>query len=912
MSELTLQPINIHLDGDSTAINVEMLPARQDIVVNIPDALPLVAELATVVEADRQEVADNLADVVERHGDIVERHDDIVLKHGEVDEDRQFVEESRQDITDRQADIVTRHGEIEDWHDAHDEDQRYFSDLRDDIVQSETDYQATVDAVQRDTTAAETARTESERIQGEIETAYTDIQDRQDTIETIQTDVTTKHDEVEADRAEVETNLADVETRQTDIISRQDDVIARQTAVNDAATQALSDIATEGDAELAEIASEGDSQFTRVQTEGQSKVDEVTVLADQVSADTATTVAAKDDAEIARDEAIAARDSLTGSYVDAGTLDASTGLLPATPLNSSMWHITVAGTMGGIEYGAGDVLAFTTSDNSFYKIDNTESVYSVNGYHGVVSLTYTDVNALSDTTTVTDLGGYTIAQVDAAVDGVQVDLDGYKTSNDAAVAILQTEVATAQSTADAKTEEAPNDGQQYVRKDESWEQVSVDVNEAPQDGEQYVRKDADWEQVSVDVNEAPADGEQYVRKDQDWEQVDFSGAVVDPPLDGKLYFRKNGEWIAVEDSYLESSPVGISAYWDGSETPPTGWLERNGDEIDQATYPELYEFYKDKVEVGKAFLPDDRGEFWRGWDHGRGVDGGRELGSDQSDEFKSHYHSVQTTKSLDFHAHYPHSGISAGSSSNSGVSAGSSTYSGGSETRPRNRAMMPIIKAIAGPNLISQIAVPQRSVYNATAGQKTFNHLYEAGRPLSLYMNGVKLIKGLDFTADNGTSIVLNSPLIADADLEIESLGKLVLSDMIGDSVHDGQYHVRKDGTWEVMPEKTVDYALLDFGTVTNNNRYVQVNPFGNDTPVLCVAEVYHNSKWSQIGFIYSSSSTKSYGITASYISGEGVVIQTGDGRIMPSKAVHSGSGADFTTPVTSAPCRVHVWRVGV
>lgn len=44
-------------------------------------------------------------------------------------------------------------------------------------------------------------------------------------------------------------------------------------------------------------------------------------------------------------------------------------------------------------------------------------------------------------------------------------------------------------------EEAPADGKQYARKDDSWVEVTGDVEEAPIDGKQYARKDASWVEV---------------------------------------------------------------------------------------------------------------------------------------------------------------------------------------------------------------------------------------------------------------------------------------------------------------------------------------------------------------------------------------------------------------------------------
>lgn len=73
--------------------------------------------------------------------------------------------------------------------------------------------------------------------------------------------------------------------------------------------------------------------------------------------------------------------------------------------------------------------------------------------------------------------------------------------------------------------------------------------------------------------------------------------------------------------------------------PPEGYLECDGASVSRAAYAALF------AAIGTAFgagdgsttfaLPDLRGEFVRGWDHGRGVDAGRSLGSAQGDAIRN-------------------------------------------------------------------------------------------------------------------------------------------------------------------------------------------------------------------------------------------------------------------------------------
>ncbi|EGI3975920.1 tail fiber protein [Escherichia coli] len=77
-------------------------------------------------------------------------------------------------------------------------------------------------------------------------------------------------------------------------------------------------------------------------------------------------------------------------------------------------------------------------------------------------------------------------------------------------------------------------------------------------------------------------------------------------------------------------PVGVPVPWP-STTPPTGWLKCNGAAFSAVEYPKLAKAYPTNK------LPDLRGEFIRGWDDGRGIDGGRSLLSEQAGTSFSQY-----------------------------------------------------------------------------------------------------------------------------------------------------------------------------------------------------------------------------------------------------------------------------------
>lgn len=138
-------------------------------------------------------------------------------------------------------------------------------------------------------------------------------------------------------------------------------------------------------------------------------------------------------------------------------------------------------------------------------------------------------------------------------------------------------------------------------------------------------------------------------------------------------------------------PAG-AVFWFAADSPPTGYLECDGSAVSRSTYAALFAVVGTTFGVGDGSttfaLPDLRGEFVRGWDNGRGVDSGRSFGSSQAGEFEAHTHQVE----------YQNGGVDAGAQTTrvSAVGAGGlfadSESTGGTETRPRNIALLPCIK----------------------------------------------------------------------------------------------------------------------------------------------------------------------------------------------------------------------------
>jgi microcystin-dependent protein len=211
-------------------------------------------------------------------------------------------------------------------------------------------------------------------------------------------------------------------------------------------------------------------------------------------------------------------------------------------------------------------------------------------------------------------------------------------------------------------------------------------------------------------------------------------AIIDAALDA--HFAAN---LAAAQVVLPGSMM----MWPRS-TPPTGWIKRNGAAISRTTYSALFSIIGTTFGAGDGSttfnVPDDRSLFERGWDDSRGVDVGRTFGSEQASQNLSHTHTGTTGGQSASHTHsgttstvgdHQHAttgsqfttwgaasvgttGFYDGSWTNpgaltspagahnhtitTGAASGDHTHSfttggsGGSESRPANRAYLPIIK----------------------------------------------------------------------------------------------------------------------------------------------------------------------------------------------------------------------------
>jgi len=186
------------------------------------------------------------------------------------------------------------------------------------------------------------------------------------------------------------------------------------------------------------------------------------------------------------------------------------------------------------------------------------------------------------------------------------------------------------------------------------------------------------------------------------EFVANNGDATKPKL---RYYAPSSRWEYSDDgsafvafSSIAGNPAGSILAFMG-ETAPTGYLECNGAAVSRETYADLFAAIGTRFGIGDGSttfnLPDLRGRFLRGWDHGAGLDPdkatrtdsgdgtvGDHVGTKQADEFKAHVHSAMTTNNQQI--------ATGGSSYNH--SSGDSGSTGGNETRPVNIYVMYCIK----------------------------------------------------------------------------------------------------------------------------------------------------------------------------------------------------------------------------
>ena len=167
----------------------------------------------------------------------------------------------------------------------------------------------------------------------------------------------------------------------------------------------------------------------------------------------------------------------------------------------------------------------------------------------------------------------------------------------------------------------------------------------------------------------------------------------------------NAAIIALNTAIAATRPVPVGAVFHMQRsTVPTGYLEANGQAVSRTTYVDLWN-YLGQPNTGNGSTTfnviDLRGEFIRGWDDGRGIDTNRIIGSWQESTNIAHNHGFAGDDQLALWSNGVGgwAGTSRGtfqydavSRYGGGAQIWDTTTDGGNESRPRNVALMPVIK----------------------------------------------------------------------------------------------------------------------------------------------------------------------------------------------------------------------------
>lgn len=199
------------------------------------------------------------------------------------------------------------------------------------------------------------------------------------------------------------------------------------------------------------------------------------------------------------------------------------------------------------------------------------------------------------------------------------------------------------------------------------------------------------------------------------DKISFSGPISSPSASankGFLYIKDVGakaelHYLDEDDNEIQitsggvliAAPAGQVAAF-AMETAPTGWLECDGSAVNRTTYALLFAAIGEVYGVGDGSttfnLPDFRGQFLRGWDHGAGIDPdaatrtdagdgsttGDHVGTEQDSQNKAHTHTVQNQTGAAY-------GQPTGQINDGAAQSGSS---GGDEARPVNINVMYCIR----------------------------------------------------------------------------------------------------------------------------------------------------------------------------------------------------------------------------
>ena len=156
-------------------------------------------------------------------------------------------------------------------------------------------------------------------------------------------------------------------------------------------------------------------------------------------------------------------------------------------------------------------------------------------------------------------------------------------------------------------------------------------------------------QAQGDLRLADSDSSNYVAL-QSASTVSSNLTFTLPSADGSngQMLQTNGSGV-LSFTTVQGVPSG-AVFCIAVATVPSDYLECNGDAVSRTTYSALFAVIGTAYGAGNGSstfnLPDLRGEFIRGFDNGKGTDSGRAIASSQTSQMMQHNHAVSASSSV--------------------------------------------------------------------------------------------------------------------------------------------------------------------------------------------------------------------------------------------------------------------------
>lgn len=333
------------------------------------------------------------------------------------------------------------------------------------------------------------------------------------------------------------------------------------------------------------------------------------------------------------------------------------------------------------------------------------------------------------------------------------------------------------------------------------------------------------------------------------------------PFNGQAYYDttlgyarvyEGGAWISLLYNN-NTTPVAIvgQIVQLGFGAVPSGVLECDGSAVSRTTYQQLFMAIGTSYGIGDGTttfnLPDFRGYFIRGWDHGAGhdpdaasrtgVNGGStgdNVGSFQADQFGSHGHGSTLFGTGAPGTHYV--GGSGGV-----VGSTSTDAAGGNQTNPMN------LSAMFGIIYDSQLALPIATgitgitgdvTSTQTAGVATTTVLTVGGKSASDIANTVDLVANPATTPDPGVLVAYDGS---------GNLGGHATADLAldGSTTMTGKLALAQLSTAPASPQAGWCYydTTLGYARIYEGGAWISLLYNNNTTPVAIVGQIL------QVGF---------------------------------------------------------------